>query len=93
MATDVWADHVFLLPPFGVGDVDHALRSLRVWPLLDGFRGAAPAAGRGLARLVADVGRLAVDVPEVAELDLNPVLVDAAACSVVDAKLRVAGTG
>ena len=37
-----------------------------------------------------DVGRLAVHVPQVAELDLNPVLVDVTACSVVDAKLRVA---
>ncbi len=43
VATDVWADHVFLLPPFGIGDVDRALRSLRIWPLLDGFRGAQPA--------------------------------------------------
>ena len=93
VATDVWADQVFLLPPFGIGDVDRALRSLRIWPLLDGFRGAPPADTSGLARLVVDVGRLAVDVPEVAELDLNPVLVDAAACSVVDAKLRVAVPG
>ena len=93
VATDVWADHVFLLPPFGIGDVDRALRSLRIWPLLDGFRGAPPVDTSGLARLVADVGRLAVDVPEVAELDLNPVMVDVDACSVVDAKLRVAAPG
>ena len=36
------------------------------------------------------LGRLAVDVPEVAELDLNPVLVGAEGCAVVDAKVRLA---
>ena len=75
VAVDVWDDHAFLLPPLGTADVVRALRSLRVWPLLDGFRGAEPAAVDELARLVADVARLAVDVPELAELDLNPVMV------------------
>jgi hypothetical protein len=36
------------------------------------------------------LGRLAVDLPEVAELDLNPVLVGPDGCVVVDAKLRLA---
>jgi len=90
VAVDVWKDHAFLMPPFGPDEAVRALRSLRVWPLLDGFRGAEPADTAGLARLVADVGRLAVDVPEVAELDLNPVIVGPDACTVVDAKVRVA---
>ena len=66
------------------------LRSLRIWPLLDGFRGTEPVAVADLARLVADVARLAVDVPELAELDLNPVMVSPAGCAVVDAKVRLA---
>jgi acyl-CoA synthetase (NDP forming) len=90
VAVDVWDDHVFLLPPLGTADVVRALRSLRVWPLLEGFRGAPPAAVDDLARLVADVARLAVDVPELAELDLNPVMVSPDGCAVVDAKVRLA---
>ena len=90
VAVDVWDDHVFLLPPLGTSDAVRALRSLRVWPLLNGFRGAAPAAVDDLARLVTDVARLAVDVPELAELDLNPVMVSPAGCAVVDAKVRLA---
>ena len=51
----------------------------------------APAADvAGLERLVVDLGRLAVDVPEVAELDLNPVMVAPDGCVVVDAKVRLA---
>jgi hypothetical protein len=39
---------------------------------------------------VTRLGRFATDVPELAELDLNPVLVDADGCVVVDAKVRLA---
>jgi len=90
VATDVWDDHAFLLPPFDDGEALRALRSLRTWPLLDGFRGSSPAAVDDIARLVGALGRLAVDVPEVAELDLNPVMVGPDGCHVVDAKLRLA---
>lgn len=90
VATDVWDDRAFLLPPFDVVEAHRTLASLRIWPLLDGFRGAVPVAVDDLAQLVADLGRLATDVPEVAELDLNPVLVGPSGCAVVDAKLRLA---
>ena len=74
-ATELWADRVFLLPPVSRGDAARAVRSLRVWPLLDGFRGAPRADVASLEKLLVRLGRLAEDVPQVAELDLNPVLV------------------
>ena len=39
--------------------------------------------------MIEALGRLAVDVPEVAELDLNPVLVGPDGCVVVDVKIRL----
>lgn len=90
VATDVWDDRAFLVPPFDAADAGRVLRSLRIWPLFDGFRGAPRAASEHVAALAARVGRLAVDVPEVLELDLNPVMVGQDDCSVVDAKLRLA---
>ena len=71
-------------------DAARAVRSLRIWPLLDGFRGAPPADVAGVELLIEALGRLAVDVPEVAELDLNPVLVGPEGCVVVDVKVRLA---
>jgi acyl-CoA synthetase (NDP forming)/GNAT superfamily N-acetyltransferase len=93
VAVDVWQDHVFLLPPTGPADVGRALRSLRIWPLLAGFRGAEPADVERLVQLVTDVGQMAVDVPELAELDLNPVMVSSDGCSIVDAKVRLIEAG
>ncbi len=90
VATDIWNDRVFLVPPLSSADAERAIRSLRMWPLLEGFRGSAPADVEGLVELVVAVGRLAVDLPELAELDLNPVLVGPDACAVVDVKMRLA---
>jgi acyl-CoA synthetase (NDP forming)/L-amino acid N-acyltransferase YncA len=88
-ATELWADRVFLLPPISRGDAARAVRSLRVWPLLDGFRGAPRADVASLEKLVVRLGRLAEDVPQVAELDLNPVLVGPRGAVLVDVKIRL----
>ena len=45
---------------------------------------------KALATLVQAVGRLALDVPEVAELDLNPVIMGPGGGTCVDAKVRLA---
>ena len=90
VATDVWDDRVFLLPPVTVRDAARAVRSLRVWPLMNGFRGAPPADVESLEAVLVRLGQLAEDVPQVAELDLNPVLVGTNGCALVDVKVRLA---
>ncbi len=79
-----------LIPPLSSADAERAVRSLRVWPLLEGFRGSSPADVGGLVELVVAGGRLALDLPELAELDLNPVLIGHDRCAVVHVKLRLA---
>jgi acyl-CoA synthetase (NDP forming) len=90
VTTDVLADRAFLVPPLSPLDASRALQSLRLWPLLNGFRGAEPADVDALVKLVVAVGDLALDVPEIAELDLNPVMVWPTGVSCVDAKIRLA---
>ncbi len=90
VATDVWDDRVFLMPPLTAADATRAVRSLRIWPLLAGFRGSPATDVARLEELVLAVGRLAQDVPEVAELDLNPVIVGTSGLAVVDVKVRLA---
>jgi acyl-CoA synthetase (NDP forming) len=90
VTTDVLGDRVYLLPPVHGADARRALRGLRTWPLLEGFRGAAPADVDAVVDLVVAVGRLVEEVPEVVEVDLNPVMVSAQGCALVDVKLRLA---
>jgi hypothetical protein len=87
---DIWDDRAFLLPPVTRQDAARALRSLRIWPLLKGHRGRPAADLDGIECLMVSLGQLAVDVSEIAELDLNPVMVGPEHASVVDAKVRVA---
>jgi acyl-CoA synthetase (NDP forming) len=54
-----------------------------------GFRGTPPADAAALVDLVQRLARLAEDLPEVAELDLNPVIGLPEGCVAVDARVRV----
>jgi acyl-CoA synthetase (NDP forming) len=58
-------------------DIVEELRKLRSARLLDGVRGAPPADVAAVARTAALVGRLMLTVPEIVEIDLNPVFVHA----------------
>ena len=89
VAVEVWKDHTFMLPPVSRSDALRAIRSLRIWPLLDGFRGSPRADVDGLVDLVVELGALAEDVPQVADVDLNPVIVGPDSCAVVDVKVRL----
>ncbi|HEY0950753.1 acetate--CoA ligase family protein, partial [Nocardioides sp.] len=84
VAVEVWQDRTFMLPPVSRSDALRAIRSLRIWPLLDGYRGSPRGDVDGLVDLVVELGALAEDVPQVADVDLNPVIVGSESCAVVD---------
>lgn len=88
--TDLLGDRAFRLVPMTDLDAGRMWRSLRSAPLLTGFRGAAPVDTGAVEDLLLRLGLLAEDLPEVAELDLNPVLAGPDGVAVVDAKLRLA---
>lgn len=89
-ATELLQDRATRLLPLTDIDATQMLQSLHVAPLLAGFRGSSPLDSAGLLDLVHRVARLAEDLPQVVELDLNPVIVRPRDCVVVDMKVRVA---
>jgi acyl-CoA synthetase (NDP forming)/GNAT superfamily N-acetyltransferase len=88
--TDLLGDRQFAVPPLEPGAADAMVAALRAAPLLDGYRGAPKADRRALAAVVETVARLAEEIPELVELDLNPILVGPAGAVAVDCKVRVA---
>jgi acetyl coenzyme A synthetase (ADP forming)-like protein len=88
-AVELFADRAVRILPLTDLDVAELVRSTRGSPLLFGYRGGAPVDVAGLEALVHRVGRLVDDVPEIAEMDLNPVIVSASGAVVVDAKIRL----
>jgi acetyl coenzyme A synthetase (ADP forming)-like protein len=77
------------LTPLTVEDASEMIRGLKSWPLLTGFRGAPPGDVAALENILLRVGALADELPAVAELDLNPVIVAERGATVVDARVRV----
>ena len=88
VATDVLADHATRLTPLTDIDADRLIGSIRSAPLLRGHRGSPPADLRALRDLLLRVSRLADDLPEVTELDLNPVIARPDGAYVVDARIK-----
>lgn len=73
-------------------DVDEMLGSLRLSPLFKGYRGQQPLDEEALKALLLRLSVMVEDLAELAELDLNPVLVapKGEGCVVVDARMRIA---
>ncbi len=67
-------DVVMCLPPLGFDDALEMIGALKIYPVLQGYRGEAPVDIIGLAELLVNVSRLAIDQGDkIQSLDLNPV--------------------
>ena len=77
------------LTPLTDTDADEMINAVRVAPLLAGDQGMPPLDTAGLANALLRVSRLADDLPEVSELDLNPVVVRPDGVYCVDVRVRI----
>lgn len=74
--TEILHDVSFRVPPFTADEARRMLGELRGYPILGGVRGRPPADVDALVDVIMQVQRLAVDLAgEVAELDINPLIV------------------
>jgi acetyl coenzyme A synthetase (ADP forming)-like protein len=89
VATELLGDRAFRILPLTDADAAELVRSLRSSPLLSGYRGAEPVAIDALEDVLQRVARLAGRIPEVLELDLNPVIASPTGAVVVDARVKV----
>jgi acetyl coenzyme A synthetase (ADP forming)-like protein len=92
---ELFRDVSFRLTPVSAPDVEEMLDRLKARALLDGFRGAPPADRAALASVILRIGALVEAMPELAELDLNPIIVHGVGegAMVVDGRLRLSATG
>jgi acyl-CoA synthetase (NDP forming)/L-amino acid N-acyltransferase YncA len=91
--TELFRDRALRLLPITDYDAASMWRTLRAAPLLTGYRGSAAVDTAAWEDLLLRLGRLAEELPEVAELDANPVIVRPDGLAVVDIKVRVAAPG
>jgi acyl-CoA synthetase (NDP forming) len=89
VATEVLGDHAARLAPLTNEDAGDMIHSVRAAPLLLGHRGSEAVDTAALADTLLRVSELTCDLPEVAELDLNPVIARPDGVFAVDARVRI----
>jgi acyl-CoA synthetase (NDP forming) len=80
------------ITPLTDRDAAEMVRSLRTYPLFEGYRGKPPLDRDALEDVLLRLSVLVEDIPYIAEVDLNPALVfeKGTGCMVVDARMRIA---
>ena len=88
-SVEVVADRAVALPPLNVSLARALVQRTRVAKLLMGFRDTPAADQESLHAVLVAVSQLLADVPQVAELDINPLLVNHEGAIALDARIRV----
>ena len=89
-AVEIVRDSAVALPPLNLLLARGQMAQTRVWRLLQPFRGKPAAAIDAIAEVLIRIGQLAAEHAEIRELDINPLLADAAGVVALDARIRVA---
>jgi acetyltransferase len=90
VATQVINDRSVSLPPLNIALAEDLASRTRIFKLLQGYRNRPAADLPSLYRVMVRISQLIVDIPEVAELDINPLLLDETGAIALDARIRVA---
>jgi acetate---CoA ligase (ADP-forming) len=89
VTAELLGDVAVRLAPIGDRDAAEMVQSLKTFPLLDGYRGAPKTDVAALQDILLRLSALVEAHPEIAELDLNPVMALAQGAVIVDARIRV----
>jgi acetyltransferase len=89
-AVEVIDDKALALPPLDLRLAHELIGRTRVARILRGYRDVPAADERALALVLVKLAQLAADIPEVREVDINPLLADADGVVALDARIAVA---
>ena len=92
-AVEVLADRAIRLPPIGEADAAAMLAETRISRLLGGYRDVPATHAGAIVEVMLALSCLAITLPEVAELDINPLLADSAGVIALDARVVLAPEG
>jgi acetyl coenzyme A synthetase (ADP forming)-like protein len=88
---EILRDVRFRVTPLTDRDASEMVREIRGFRLLEGYRGHPPADVKALEEVLLRISLLVEEIPEITELDLNPIfaLPPGQGCQIVDARIRV----
>ncbi|MFO7246103.1 MAG: acetate--CoA ligase family protein [Thermaerobacter sp.] len=88
---EILRDVVVRITPLSDRDADEMIRGIRGYRLLTGYRGHPPADIDAIRQVLLRLSQLVEDLPEIAEIDLNPVKAfpPGQGCRILDARIRL----
>ena len=86
-AAELFMDKSLGFPPLNETLALRMIKNLKIYPLLRGYRGSTPKAIDKLIEIMIRMSYLAADYPEIAELDINPLLVTPDDAVALDARI------
>ncbi|MGQ0579810.1 MAG: bifunctional acetate--CoA ligase family protein/GNAT family N-acetyltransferase [Betaproteobacteria bacterium] len=89
-AVEVIADRAVALPPLNVALAREVISRTRISRLLAGYRDRPSVDQDAICGVLIRTAQLVADIPEIVELDINPLLADARGVIALDARMRVA---
>ncbi len=89
VASELLGDHAYRIPPLSMGEARRLVATPKAAPLLRGYRGADPVDIESLCQIIARLGLLLDEVPALASLDLNPIVVSGSGAAVLGAAGRI----
>lgn len=89
-AAEVIGDRAIALPPLNMALARELISRTRVSRLLAGYRGHAPADSEAICLTLIQVAQLVIDIPEIQEVDINPLFADEHGVVALDARITVA---
>jgi acetyl coenzyme A synthetase (ADP forming)-like protein len=89
VAAELIKDVAVRITPLTDVDASEMLRSLRTFPLLNGYRGAAPCDCAAVEQVLLRVSAMVENHPEIVELDCNPLIASPDGALIVDARVRL----
>lgn len=72
---EIFKDVVFRIAPIGRNNATNMVKSVKVFPILNGFRGTPKADIETIQKMIVSLSDLVLDNPEIRELDINPIIV------------------
>lgn len=89
VTAELFGDKALGFPPLNESLARRMLESLKIYPLLKGYRGSKPKNIDQLIQILIRLSYLAADYPEILELDINPLLVTSAEVIALDGRIVI----
>jgi acyl-CoA synthetase (NDP forming) len=84
---EILKDVTFRIAPIDESDARSMMAEIKAYPLLKGYRGQEPVDEDAIVKILLQASKLLMDLPQITQMDLNPIMAYNKGASVVDARM------